>query len=801
MRNETPKEAARRLSAKQIAQGFIPQALHEYSDSEGKAIYWRIRLKHPTSGEKWIRPMHVNEQSVFVLGNPKFSGNKFLYRLPEIIKSSDETVWIVEGEWCADHLATLGLIATTSGSAESANKTDWSALANRKIIIWRDNDEAGLRYAKAVTAQLLKLNCTVQWIDVAQLELADKGDCVDWLALTINANANREIIEALPRCEPEPDVAITQKNTRKNKQHVKRERIRSLEEGDDDQDVINNVTGFVSSDDGVYFFDDKGRHRVCSPLLVKAWVRDSSSENWGRLLKFSDPDHHLHCPVIPMEMLKGNGDEVKGLLLNLGLMIEPGNRAKQLLLAYISNSSNGVEERARCVSHTGWYENVFVLPDQTIGDADELIVYQGEYSAKDYQQLGSLIEWRDHIAKFCSGNSRLLLAVSSAFAATLLHLAGMESGGIHFVGSSSSGKTTALRVAASVFGAPAYVNRWRATTNGLEALAALRSDTLLVLDEMAQVDPKEVGEIAYMLANGSGKARASKTGGARHRQEWRMLFLSAGEVSLAQHMREAGKRTRAGQEVRLLDVPADAGAGLGIFEQLHGAESGAALSQQLLEATSKFYGTPAIAFLESITHPKNLSTLPLLIKKSCAEFVTTYLPPSASGQVHRACLRFALIAAAGELATQYGITGWQEKEAEQAAKSCFNAWLAQRGNAGNYEDNTILAQAQSIFEAHGNSRFEELTLSGCTDNDVAISNIRIINRLGFKRTSGNREAEYLVFPQAFKEEICKGFDPRYCAQLFIKTGMLQASHEQKSLTAHRINGMVKKFYHFIRTEV
>jgi putative DNA primase/helicase len=74
-----------------------------------------------------------------------------------------------------------------------------------------------------------------------------------------------------------------------------------------------------------------------------------------------------------------------------------------------------------------------------------------------------------------------------AFASMLLHPANMESGGIHLVGLSSSGKTTVLRVAASVYGASNYLHRWRATTKGLEALAALRCDTLLILDELAQI--------------------------------------------------------------------------------------------------------------------------------------------------------------------------------------------------------------------------------------------------------------------------------------------------------------------------
>jgi putative DNA primase/helicase len=101
-----------------------------------------------------------------------------------------------------------------------------------------------------------------------------------------------------------------------------------------------------------------------------------------------------------------------------------------------------------------------------------------------------------------------------------------------------------------VYGGADYLNRWRATTNGLEALAAIRSDTLLILDELSQVDPREAGEIAYMLANGSGKSRANRNGNTRMRHEWRLLFLSAGEIGLAQHLASAGKRIKAGQEVR-----------------------------------------------------------------------------------------------------------------------------------------------------------------------------------------------------------------------------------------------------------
>ncbi len=119
---ETPKTAARRLAAGAIRDGFKPLALHEYQAADGTPVYWRIRLKHPDTGDKWIRPMRSNGTG-YETGEPAFPNGKPLYRWPELLADSSVPVWIVEGESCADALAKLGLIATTSGSATSADGT------------------------------------------------------------------------------------------------------------------------------------------------------------------------------------------------------------------------------------------------------------------------------------------------------------------------------------------------------------------------------------------------------------------------------------------------------------------------------------------------------------------------------------------------------------------------------------------------------------------------------------------------------------------------------------------------------
>lgn len=178
--NETPQQAARRLSAPALRDGFKPEKLHLYTDMEGSPLHWRIRLKHPDSGDKWIRPMKLNGEG-YVLGEPEYPKGKPLYLLHDLASRPNDPVYVVEGEWCSDALIKRNILATTSGAADSAGKADWQPLAGRSVIVWPDNDDPGQRYAMEAAEQLRALGCEVRIIDVDALELPAKGDAVDWL--------------------------------------------------------------------------------------------------------------------------------------------------------------------------------------------------------------------------------------------------------------------------------------------------------------------------------------------------------------------------------------------------------------------------------------------------------------------------------------------------------------------------------------------------------------------------------------------------------------------------------------------
>ncbi len=761
---ETPQQAAQRLAAKALRDGYKFEDLHAYTDTQGSQLYWRIRAKHPQTGKKWIRPMKLNGQG-FTFGEPTYPKGKPLYRLHELAMRLDEPVMIVEGELCADKLAHIGMLATTSGGVSSADAADWQVLAGRSVTIWPDYDGAGKQYAEAVKAMLFKLGCSVRVIDVELLGLAPKGDAVDWL----NANPEATAAQVL-------ELACVAGN-----KLLPQETPISLPASNHECPYGNGR--FALSEEGVFFIDsDKdGREKapvwLCSPLSVIAKTRNAKSCEWGRLLAWQDDDQVRHQWAMPLALLQGDDSDVRRELVRLGLAISPAKAVRNLLVAYLQVWP--VKAQARCVDRLGWHGRVYVTPDESIGQTDEIIVFQQAQAMEPaLSASGTLDQWCDSVSALAVGNSRLVFALSVAFAGALAEIVGEDSGGFHLRGSSSSGKSTALKVAASVWGGPAtYPRLWRATANGLEGLAALHNDGLLILDELSQLDPKEAGEAAYLLANGQGKTRASRIGAARQAARWRLVFLSAGEESLSALMARAGKKANVGQEIRLADIEVDAGAGMGAFEELHHHPTPAALALALQEAATHYHGAVGIEWLRCIVNDR--PKLAGYLAESMRHFVEETAPKEAAGQVLRVARRFALVAVAGELATHYGLTGWPEGEAITAAQKCFAAWLDAFGGTANREERAMLSQVRAFFETHGASRFEDMNAE--TDQ-------RILNRAGFYRYKG-KVREYIVLSEAFKREVCQGFDAKAVDRALKKAGWLALGGDGRTTQKVRLPGI------------
>lgn len=547
--------------------------------------------------------------------------------------------------------------------------------------------------------------------------------------------------------------------------------------------------------------------KLCAPLGVTARTRTDDSNAWGYYLEFEDDDGNAKAWAMPSALLSGEGSEWIARLRDMGLDVSTHPGVRTTLATYINTRKPA--ERITCTEKVGWHGSVYVLPGGSVGpEGAPRFVFQSEGPIEDnFRQRGRLSSWRDEVAAVCEGNTRLVFALGCAFAGPLLPFSGLEGGGFHLRGDSRGGKTTALRTAASVYGGEKFMQTWRATGNSLETTSVQHNHCLLVLDELGQLDPREAGDTAYMLSNGLDKGRATRGLLNRKRRAWRLLFLSSGEVGLADLMAEAGKRMRAGQEVRMVDVPLDAGMGMGGIETLHGFEGAPQLAEGLKEAALRFHGAAGRAWLQWCADRHD--QLQGMVLEQLERHRSAFVPESAAGQVRTVGSRFALVATAGELATEAGITGWQPGEAVRSARACFEAWLGARGHLDNSEQVAMYRQVRSFLEKNGDALFT-FTHDWARDRRSATP-----LRAGFKRyvdeqgtvlridaateyTDKRAPAsmiernhsliEHLVLPEAWRNDVCKGHSPDRVAAVLRSMGLLK--HDPGKFTSRqRLPGM------------
>lgn len=549
------------------------------------------------------------------------------------------------------------------------------------------------------------------------------------------------------------------------------------------------ISGFLVTNKGVfklkYHDGEELLTKIASHIEVVAQTWETGSPNWGLLIAVRDPDGKVHEWAMAKEILPFPS-KWRAELLKMGADIYPSSGGPDYLYEYLLEAKPVA--RALSVSQPGWYRSVFVLPNRVIGEttAERVVLQTNDPAGADvFRPNGTLVQWQENVGASCVGNSRLVLAVCAAMAGPTLHLLGEENGGFHLVGGSSIGKTTAVEVAASVWGnRTKFVRNWRTTGNAIESVASRHNDTLLILDEISQVSALEAGEIAYMLGNGRGKSRSTVTGSVRANAQWRLVFLSTGEQSLAEHMQTAGKRTMAGQEVRLVNLQADAGTGFGLFENIHGSASAQQFATELKRTTAEFYGEAGPAFVAELADAERQSGLLDIIRKGIEAFTNSYVPVDSCGQVLRVGKRFALMAAVGELATHLGILPWPEGEAISAARTCFHAWIEGRGGVRNQEAGQAIAQVRRFLETHGESRFTAWDEIHDTN-----AGSRTINRVGVRRVTADYRTEFYILPEMFKAEVCSGLNPKEVAKALRDAGFLVLGSNDKNTKQERLPGI------------
>ena len=218
---------------------------------------------------------------------------------------------------------------------------------------------------------------------------------------------------------------------------------------------------------------------ICDPLHVDAGSCDGSQNNFGLMLRFKNARYNWRPWLMPLDMLSGSCEELRGELLRQGLRID--HHKRNHLPSYLQ--SQRPKKQLECALKVGWHGDCFILPDRVIGNRDDVFFQTDHAVTAEYGQRGTLEQWQQHTSKYCTDNPLLIFQTSIGFAGALLKKCHIDYAGFHIFGDSSKGKSTGHKIAGSIWGGEGFRKSWKATGNGLEAAAVLFNDGLLALDE------------------------------------------------------------------------------------------------------------------------------------------------------------------------------------------------------------------------------------------------------------------------------------------------------------------------------
>lgn len=154
----------------------------DYHDVNGKLIAVVYRYD-PPGRRKEFRPWDARRKK---MAPPE---PRPLYNQPGI--TTADSIVLVEGEKCAQALAAVGICATTAmhGANAPVDKTDWSPLAGKVVLIWPDKDKPGWAYAEAASQAILAAGATSCHILFPPEDKPEGWDAADALAEAFEVSA------------------------------------------------------------------------------------------------------------------------------------------------------------------------------------------------------------------------------------------------------------------------------------------------------------------------------------------------------------------------------------------------------------------------------------------------------------------------------------------------------------------------------------------------------------------------------------------------------------------------------------
>lgn len=450
--------------------------------------------------------------------------------------------------------------------------------------------------------------------------------------------------------------------------------------------------------------------RYCG--YIKPISRFSTEETCGFDVEIKDRDGRRKTVSIDYGDIVDGGTTVQRQLARAGLVFyrTQGRNTKPPINDFLNLFS--IEKRhsmksVEVVTKGGWSADygAFLFDNVVLGSGEGVRLDTTAKSAR-LTVTGTVQDWGATMGAYAAKSSIMRFAAYAALAAPLVQIVGRQTTIFHLFGESSKGKSTALYVAASVYGTKAdYVATWRATKNNQCTKAIKHNNLILCLDELKQ-GAKVLDTVAYDICNEVDKGRDNVNCTEREQKRWSLIVLSTGEATLdGIRSRASGGigDTATGEHVRFVEIPATVGAG-GVFDVIDAETETDGSRRRIVDAVKQCPNCGAVgrAFIENVLRviaEKGADGF----RKEATAWMDGFIAGFGSVGTHEARVlsAFAVVAYAGRLAHEWGLVPWGEGDAEAVTSRTFRAWQCS-GESIEARNDEIISNVRADPSKHHN---------------------------------------------------------------------------------------------------
>jgi hypothetical protein len=540
--DEKPRETLAELfDRKRISRGVISAyGIREYQG----ALYYpvppmpveRIRFLTKPAEMRWRRPG--------LEGVPV----QLPYGMAQLRGTATDPIYVVNGEsgvW-AGWTAGVDAVCFCRGEGAAPSETQAGALADtgRPIRIVYDLDRPGERGSAKVAAALTAAGC----VDVLGMllpeELGAKGDFGDlWVKCGADKDAFRAVLESLPERGAVAKPPTAQPDLPEQQPPATNDYLTRACPGIPAPRGVKVPYGYILSSEGVHKLpppdeEDEMPRLICGgPIAIVGYSRDKDLGTMTCTIAYRrphDPTWYTHeCDrATLMEARKVSS------LSAVGVPVTSGQSAS--LVQYFAASEAALSEGGLPVSvmtsAMGWHGNTFVRGTHSHGDAPRLRLPPDSALRSLAESVGVSGEWETWKAKVwseCATRPTLRLMIAASVVPAIMRIIECPSFAVDICGGTSQGKTTAMLVAASVWGSHKFCETWDSTPVGVENLCNLNRCMPSLLDDTRnQVNPAVCAHVVFAIVSGRGRKRGAANGGMRATAEFETVILSTGEGAL-----------------------------------------------------------------------------------------------------------------------------------------------------------------------------------------------------------------------------------------------------------------------------